>query len=115
METLTLTTDYGLVRSSVFATLIRDLGGGYEQRASKAPSGGLARFKLVFQERPQADIETYLYDFYVARKGRLESFYLPDPFNPAVNYTVRFDQELSEEQFYDTVENSQIEFAEVKA
>lgn len=112
MEMFSLATDYGLIRSTGFKTHIQPLGGKYEQRISKSTTERMT-YKLKFTNRLTADMNTYLWTFYKARKADFEKFNIVDPFNSAT-LTVRFkNPTLDEEFFMHLVENSEVEIIEV--
>lgn len=112
LETFTMLADYGLQRVTGFRTLIKDCGQGHEQRIAKNPTAR-HKFRLVFSEHLTSEMQTGLYQFYLARKGAFESFQIADPVDSTVR-VVRFEEdELTEEMFYRLLENSEITVIEV--
>lgn len=114
---LTTLTDYGLVKTTAFKTIIHDLGvdsvtgGKREQRVSKQ-ADPTHTWKIVLKNRLTTEADS-LYDFFVARKGPYEAFNITDPFD-SQTYLVRFlDEMMDQEYFYTLLWNGQIKVVQV--
>ena len=120
MAKLTINPDLGgFSKSTKFKTLLQKLGNGREQRIAKYPTP-LSEYKLKLSNRRIADIHavtTGLYDFYLARKGSFEAFYIDDPLSTAVpkpEILVRFGEDnLDEDYFMTLLENVGITLIQV--
>lgn len=116
---LTTLTDYGLVKTTKFKTIIHDLGvdpvtgGQREQRVSKQ-SVATHTWKIVLKNRLATEADS-LYDFFVARKGPYEAFNITDPFDSAT-YLVRFvDEMMDQDYFYTLLWNGQVKVTQVSS
>ncbi len=84
---------------------------GTEQRILTSAQGG-RRFSLVYKSIAPADIDV-LWDFYIARKGKHESFNYVSS-RDGVTYVVRFDMEsMSRELFAYNLERTGVKLIEV--
>lgn len=107
-----LNADYGLKRTTLFRTIVHNLGRGYEQRINKTPADGLRRWKLSFKSRLTSDLAVLL-SFYQARSGPLEPFNFTDPLTGEV-HQVRFEGDRYDEEFFAWgLQKGEIELVEV--
>ncbi|MFW5916456.1 MAG: DUF2460 domain-containing protein [Bacteroidota bacterium] len=98
-----------------YRTLISKMESGKEQRRGKGV--GRRRFKLTFEKDTiTSDDAQDIWDFFIARKGRLESFLwdYKKPDGSVEEVTVRFDMDfLERDAFLDLVYEHGVTLIEV--